>query len=106
MGVSLPEVLTERDLVKLNAIMVPESENKKNIRYIATSVITGREKGELRRRKIPEMALLENLDQIHPSKINNFYAVVSAVCQNIPGEVGLSRDFSPLCQILSFLSFF
>lgn len=32
------------------------------------------------------MAPIENLDQIHPEKINNFYAVVSAICQNIPGE--------------------
>jgi len=86
LGVSISDVMTERDHVKLNAIMVPESDNQKNIRYIATSLITDTDKMEIRRRNIPEMAPIENLDQIHPEKINNFYAVVSAICQNIPGE--------------------
>ena len=35
---------------------------------------------------MPETEPLENLDQIHPSKINNFYAVVAAVCHGIPGD--------------------
>ena len=29
--------------------------------------------------QLPQLEQLDNIDQIHPSKINNFYTVVSAV---------------------------
>ena len=82
----LQQVLQEGHFVRLRAILVPQSENRKNIRYLATSLVCGSERGEVRRMALPELEPLETLDQIHPSKINNFYAVVSAVCHNIPGD--------------------
>ena len=97
MDLALSQCLAEGDYVRMRAIQVPESENRKNIRYLATSLVTGRERAGVRAMALPEMELLENLDQIHPSKINNFYAVVSAVCHNIPGDAeeecrGVSSD--------------
>ena len=97
---SLAEVLAEGDYVKLKAILVPESggpENTKNIRYLATSLVTGKERARVRRMAMPDTELLENIDVIHPSKINNFYAVVSAVCHGLPGDAeeecrGVSSD--------------
>lgn len=46
---------------------------------------------------LPEQERLENIDRIHPDKLNNFYQVVSVVCANIPGEAedeveGVSTD--------------
>jgi hypothetical protein len=97
LDLTLSQCLAEGDYVRMRAIMVPESENRKNIRYLATSLVTGKERARVRTMALPEMELLENLDQIHPSKINNFYAVVSAVCHNIPGDAeeecrGVSSD--------------
>ena len=97
LDLSLSQCLAEGDYIKVKAIMVPESENRKNIRYLATSLVTGKERARVKRMAMPETEPLENLDQIHPSKINNFYAVVSAVCHGIPGDAeeecrGVSSD--------------
>ena len=97
LDLSLSQCLAEGDYIKVKAIMVPESENRKNIRYLATSLVTGKERARVKRMAMPESEPLENLDQIHPSKINNFYAVVSAVCHGIPGDAeeecrGVSSD--------------
>ena len=97
LDLSLSQCLAEGDYIKVKAIMVPESENRKNIRYLATSLVTGKERARVKRMTMPETEPLENLDQIHPSKINNFYAVVSAVCHGIPGDAeeecrGVSSD--------------
>jgi len=97
LDLTLNQVMVEGDYVKMKAIMVPESGNRKNIRYLATSLVTGKERKAVKKVELPEMEPLENIDQIHPSKINNFYAVVSAVCHNIPGDAedecrGVSSD--------------
>lgn len=97
LDLTLNQVMVEGDYVKMKAIMVPESGNRKNIRYLATSLVTGKERRTVKKMELPEMEPLENIDQIHPSKINNFYAVVSAVCHNIPGDAedeckGVSSD--------------
>merc|ERR1719447_2388861 len=97
LDLSLNQCLAEGDYIKVKAIMVPESENRKNIRYLATSLVTGKDRARVKRMPMPETESLENLDQIHPSKINNFYAVVSAVCHGIPGNAeeecrGVSSD--------------
>ena len=36
------QVMSEGDHVKIRAILVPESENRKNIRYLATSLVMAR----------------------------------------------------------------
>ena len=97
LDLTLNQVMVEGDYVKMKAIMVPESGNRKNIRYLATSLVTGKDRRAVKQMELPEMEPLENIDQIHPSKINNFYAVVSAVCHNIPGDAedecrGVSSD--------------
>ena len=97
LDLTLNQVMMEGDYVKMKAIMVPESGNRKNIRYLATSLVTGKDRKAVKKMDLPEMEPLENIDQIHPSKINNFYAVVSAVCHNIPGDAedeckGVSSD--------------
>jgi hypothetical protein len=97
LDLTLAQCLAEGDYVRVKAIMVPESENRKNIRYLATCLVAGKDRARVRRMALPDMDLLESLDQIHPSKINNFYAVVSAVCHNIPGDAeeecrGVSSD--------------
>ena len=71
--------MNEGDHVKIRAILVPESENRKNIRYLATSLVTARTRRGVASMKLPQLEQLDNIDQIHPSKINNFYTVVSAV---------------------------
>ena len=71
--------MSEGDHVKLRAILVPESENRKNIRYLATSLVTAKSRRAAASMKLPQLEQLDNIDQIHPSKINNFYTVVSAV---------------------------
>jgi len=86
LDLTLNQVMVEGDYVKMKAIMVPESGNRKNIRYLATSLVTGKDRRTVKQMDLPEMEPLESIDQIHPSKINNFYAVVSAVCHNIPGD--------------------
>ena len=71
--------MAEGDHVKVRAILVPESENRKNIRYLATSLVTAKSRRAAASMKLPQLEQLDNIDQIHPSKINNFYTVVSAV---------------------------
>ena len=71
--------MAEGDHVKVRAILVPESENRKNIRYLATSLVTAKSRRAAASMKLPQQEQLDNIDQIHPSKINNFYTVVSAV---------------------------
>ena len=78
--------MSEADYVKMRGILVPQSENRKNIRYLATSLVSGKSRRVVSHMKLPELEPLDNIDQIHPSKINNFYTVVSAVCSNIPGD--------------------
>lgn len=60
-------------------------------------MVTGRTKTEVRNIPLPEQERLENIDRIHPDKLNNFYQVVSVVCANIPGDAeeeaqGVSTD--------------
>ena len=86
LDMTLGQVMVEGDHVKLRAILVPESENRKNIRYLATSLVAGKSRRAVSSIKLPELEQLDNIDQIHPSKINNFYTVVSAVCHNLPGD--------------------
>ena len=86
MDMALHTVMKEGDHVKMRAILVPESENRKNIRYLATSLVIGSSRTDVRTKKLPEQDPLDNIEQIHPSKINNFYTVVSAVCNNLPGD--------------------
>ena len=86
MDMNLKQVMSRGDYVKLKAILVPQSENRKNIRYLATSLVTDKQKKTVKAKRLPEMGPLENFDQIHPSKINNFYTVVSAICQSLPGD--------------------
>ena len=78
--------MSEGDYVKIRAILVPESENRKNIRYLATSLVSGKTRAAVTGKTLPELDPLDNIEQIHPSKINNFYTVVSAVCSNLPGD--------------------
>jgi len=97
LGTNLSGCMREGDYIKVKALLVPESENDKNIRYLATGVVTGRTKNEVRNMPLPEQDRLENIDKIHPDKLNNFYQVVSVVCANLPGvaedEVeGVSTD--------------
>ena len=97
MDMNLNQVMSKGDYVKVKAILVPQSENRKNIRYLATSLVTGKLKRNVVMMKIPEMGPLENFDQIHPSKLNNFYTVVSAICRAVPGDgedecIGVSTD--------------
>lgn len=73
------QVMSEGDHVKIRAILVPESENRKNIRYLATSLVAAKSRRAAASMKLPQLEQLDNIDQIHPSKINNFYTVVSAV---------------------------
>ena len=66
-------------------------------RYLATGVVTGRTKQEVRGLPLPEQEKLEHIDRIHPDKLNNFYQVVSVVCANLPGDAedevkGVSTD--------------
>ena len=86
MDLNLNQVMARGDYVKLKAILVPQSENRKNIRYLATNLVTDKQKRNVKMKRLPEMGLLENFDQIHPSKINNFYTVVSAICKSVPGD--------------------
>ena len=79
MDMALHTVMKEGDHVKMRAILVPESEY---IRYLATSLVIGSSRTDVRTKKLPEQDPLDNIEQIHPSKINNFYTVVSAVCNN------------------------
>ena len=97
MELTLHQVLAEGDWVRVKAILVPESGNEKNIRYLATSLVSGKTRRAVREMRLPEMEPLESIDQIHPSKINNFYSVVSAVCLNLLGSAeeecrGVSTD--------------
>ena len=60
-------------------------------------MVSGRTKSEVRHLPLPDQERLENIDRIHPDKLNNFYQVVSVVCANIPGEAeeeaeGVSTD--------------
>jgi len=86
MDLNLYQVMSKGDYVKVKAILVPQSENRKNIRYLATSLVTGKLKRNVVMMKIPDTVPLENFDQIHPSKLNNFYTVVSAICRSVPGD--------------------
>ena len=86
MDMNLNQVMIKGDYVKVKAILVPQSENRKNIRYLATSLVTGKLKRNVVTMKLPDMVPLENFDQIHPSKLNNFYTVVSAICRSVPGD--------------------
>ena len=86
MDMNLNQVMSKGDYVKVKAILVPQSENRKNIRYLATSLVTDKLKRNVVVMKIPDMGPLENFDQIHPSKLNNFYTVVSAICRSVPGD--------------------
>ena len=86
MDMALNTVMKEGDHVKIRAILVPESENRKNIRYLATSLVFAHSRAEVRGKQLPAQDPLDNIEQIHPSKINNFYTVVSAVCNNLPGD--------------------
>jgi len=66
-------------------------------RYLATGVVSGRSKREVRNIRLPDQETLEHIDRIHPDKLNNFYQVVSVVCANIPGDAedeaqGVSTD--------------
>jgi hypothetical protein len=66
-------------------------------RYLATGVVSGRTKREVRNIRLPDQETLEHIDRIHPDKLNNFYQVVSVVCANIPGDAedeaqGVSTD--------------
>ena len=83
---NLNQVMSKGDYVKLKAILVPQSENRKNIRYLATSLVSDKLRSNVKMMRLPEMGPLENFDQIHPSKINNFYTVVSAICKSVPGD--------------------
>lgn len=83
---NLNQVMSKGDYVKVKAILVPQSENRKNIRYLATGLVTGKLKRNVVMMKIPDTRPLENFDQIHPSKLNNFYTVVSAICRSVPGD--------------------
>ena len=86
------QVMSEGDHVKIRAILVPESENWKNIRYLATSLVTARTRRGVASMKLPQLEQLDNIDQIHPSKINNFYTVVSAVrLMGHDGFVGFTK---------------
>ena len=69
--------------------------------------MTGRTKNEVRNMPLPEQDRLENIDKIHPDKLNNFYQVVSVVCANIPGAAedeveGVSTDEESLPKASSF----
>ena len=104
LDMSLGQVMVEGDHVKIRAILVPESENRKNIRYLATSLVSAKSRAIVTSMKLPVQETLDNIDQIHPSKINNFYTVVSAVCHNIPGDGeeecrGVSTDEDDIPEI-------
>jgi len=106
LNMSLNQCMREGDYIKVRALLVPESENLKNIRYLATGVVTGRTNAEVRNMPLPEQERLENIDRIHPDKLNNFYQVVSVVCANIPGEAedeahGVSTDEETLPRVES-----
>ena len=83
--------MAEGDHVKVRAILVPESENRKNIRYLATSLVTAKSRRAAASMKLPQLEQLDNIDQIHPSKINNFYTVVSAV--SLKDLLGIFKTF-------------
>jgi len=94
---SLGECMKEGDHVKVRALLVPESENSKMIRYLATGIVCGRNKAEVRTLPLPDQEKLEHIDNVHPDKLNNFYQVVSVVCDNLPGSAedevkGVSTD--------------
>ena len=58
-------------------------------------MVAGKTKAEVRNMPLPEQERLENIDRIHPDKLNNFYQVVSVVCANIPGDAeDEARDIS------------
>ena len=74
-------------------------------RYLATGVVSGRTKREVRNSRLPDQETLEHIDRIHPDKLNNFYQVVSVVCANIPGDAedearGVSTDEESLAALL------
>ena len=74
-------------------------------RYLATGVVSGRSKREVRNSRLPDQETLEHIDRIHPDKLNNFYQVVSVVCANIPGDAedearGVSTDEESLAALL------
>ena len=85
LGKKLPDVLSVGDFVKFNAVkvMMEGSESDRDIRYMATSMITDTGVEDIRERDIPDSApVITDLSQVTASKIENF-KVVSGFLNNI-----------------------
>ena len=86
LGKKLPDVLSIGDFVKFNAVKV-EMEvagTNRDIRYLATSMITDTAVEDIRDRQIPDSApVISDIEQVTASKVNNF-KVVAGFLSNIP----------------------
>ena len=86
LGKKLPDVLSIGDFVKFNAVKV-EMEvagTSRDIRYLATSMITDTAVEDIRDREIPGNApVISDIEQVTASKVNNF-KVVAGFLSNIP----------------------
>ena len=45
-------------------------------RYLATGIVCGRNKAEVRTLPLPDQEKLDHIDNVHPDKLNNFYQVI------------------------------
>ena len=85
LGKKLPDVLSIGDFIKFNAVKV-EMEvagTDRDIRYLATSMITDTAVEDIREREIPGNApVISDIAQVTASKINNF-KVVAGFLSNI-----------------------
>ena len=81
LGKKLPNELTVRQFLLVNAISIEKKENvKRNVEFMATAVVGAQSIEDLRIKRFPAGAvLLKNADKLDANKINNFKAVVNVV---------------------------